>query len=160
MIRELCNASISCIRILGGGYPDYEERTRVALILEIHSGPFAAYGTHFSTNSQLYASTSYGEAFAQKIDKAYPSQDYDDLLGIVDRAITIGATDPGKLFITGGSGDSVLTSWGIVKANRFRAAATQKSVINWTAQALTADNTGYFGLCWVGSRPWENLQKL
>lgn len=153
--------------------PNYEEGTRVPLILEIHGGPFAAYGPHFSTDNQLYAaagyavlsanprgSTSYGEAFAQEIDKAYPSQDYDDLMSIVDHAIALGVADPERLFVTGGSGGGVLTSWIVGKTNRFRAAATQKPVINWTTQALTADGTGYFGLYWIGSRPWEDPEKF
>ncbi len=153
--------------------PGYQEGTRVPLILEIHGGPFAAYGPHFSTDNQLYASagyavlsanprgsTSYGEAFAQEIDKAYPGQDYDDLMSIVDRAVEIGVADADKLFVTGGSGGGVLTSWIVGKTNRFRAAATQKPVINWTTQALTADGTGYFGLYWIGSRPWENPEKF
>ncbi len=153
--------------------PGYREGTRVPLILEIHGGPFAAYGPHFSTDNQLYAasgyavlsanprgSTSYGEAFAQEIDKAYPSQDHDDLMSIVDRAIELGIADPDQLYVTGGSGGGVLTSWIVGKTNRFKAAATQKPVINWTTQALTADGTGYFGRYWVGSRPWENPEKF
>ena len=153
--------------------PGYQEGTRVPLILEIHGGPFAAYGPHFATDNQLYAaagyavlsanprgSTSYGEAFAQEIDKAYPSQDLDDLMSIVDRAIELGVVDPDRLFVTGGSGGGVLTSWIVGKTNRFRAAATQKPVINWTTQALTADGTGYFGLYWIGSRPWEDPEKF
>ncbi len=153
--------------------PGYVEGTRVPLILEIHGGPFAAYGPHFATDNQLYAaagyavlsanprgSTSYGEAFAQAIDKNYPGNDYDDLISIVDRAIALGIADPDHLFVTGGSGGGVLTSWIVGKTNRFRAAATQKPVINWTTQALTADGTGYFGQYWIGSRPWEDPQRF
>lgn len=149
--------------------PGYVGGAPVPLILEIHGGPFAAYGPHFSTDNQLYAasgyavlsanprgSTSYGEAFAQEIDKDYPGNDYDDLMSIVDRAIALGIADPDRLFVTGGSGGGVLTSWIVGKTNRFQAAATQKPVINWTTQALTADGTGYFGLYWLGARPWEN----
>lgn len=151
--------------------PGYVEGTRVPLILEIHGGPFAAYGPHFSTDNQLYAaagyavlsanprgSTSYGEAFAQEIDKDYPGNDYHDLMSIVDHAIALGIADPDRLFVTGGSGGGVLTSWIVGQTDRFRAAATQKPVINWTTQALTADGTGYFGRYWLGSRPWENPQ--
>ncbi|MCB2065415.1 MAG: S9 family peptidase, partial [Erythrobacter sp.] len=71
--------------------PGYVDGTRVPMILEIHGGPNTAYGPHFSTDNQLYAaagyavlsanprgSTSYGEAFAQEIDKDYPGHDYDD----------------------------------------------------------------------------------
>jgi dipeptidyl aminopeptidase/acylaminoacyl peptidase len=66
------------------------------LILEIHGGPFAAYGPVFSTDNQLYAaagyavlytnprgSTSYGEEFANLIHHDYPNHDYDDLMSAV-----------------------------------------------------------------------------
>lgn len=149
--------------------PGYREGQRVPLILEIHGGPFAAYGPHFATDNQLYAaagyavlsanprgSTSYGEDFANQIDKAYPGNDYLDLMSIVDRAVALGIADPDQLFVTGGSGGGVLTSWIVGKTNRFKAAATQKPVINWTTQALTADNPAYFGPYWIGSQPWED----
>lgn len=148
--------------------PGYVEGQRVPLILEIHGGPFTAYGPHFSTDNQLYAaggyavlsanprgSTSYGEAFAQEIDKAYPGNDYFDLISIVDRAIALGVADPDALFVTGGSGGGVLTSWIVGKTNRFKAAVTQKPVINWTTQALTADGPAFFGPYWLGAMPWE-----
>lgn len=149
--------------------PNYREGQRVPLILEIHGGPFAAYGPHFATDNQLYAaagyavlsanprgSTSYGEDFANQIDKAYPGNDYLDLMSIVDRAVALGIADPDQLFVTGGSGGGVLTSWIVGKTDRFKAAATQKPVINWTTQALTADNPAYFGPYWIGSQPWED----
>lgn len=149
--------------------PGYVDGQRVPLILEIHGGPFAAYGPHFSTDNQLYAaagyavlspnprgSTSYGEAFAQEIDKAYPGNDYYDLMSIVDHAIALGIADPEQLFVTGGSGGGVLTSWIVGRTNRFKAAATQKPVINWTTQALTADGPAFFGRYWIGAQPWED----
>jgi len=149
--------------------PGYVEGQRVPLILEIHGGPFAAYGPHFSTDNQLYAaagyavlsanprgSTSYGEAFANRIDKTYPGNDYFDLMSIVDKAIALGVADPDALFVTGGSGGGVLTSWIVGKTDRFKAAAAQKPVINWTTQALTADGPAFFGRYWIGAQPWED----
>ena len=148
--------------------PGYAEGQRVPLILEIHGGPFAAYGGHFSTDNQLYAaagyavlsanprgSTSYGAAFANEIDKAYPGNDYFDLISIVDRAVELGIADPDALFVTGGSGGGVLTSWIVGKTQRFKAAVAQKPVINWTTQALTADGPAFFGRYWLGAMPWE-----
>jgi len=148
--------------------PGYTARQRVPLILEIHGGPFSAYGPHFATDNQLYAaagyavlssnprgSTSYGEAFANEIDKAYPGDDYFDLMSIVDRAVELGVADPDALFVTGGSGGGVLTSWIVGKTTRFKAAVTQKPVINWTTQALTADGPAFFGRYWLGAMPWE-----
>ena len=124
------------------------------LILEIHGGPYAAYGPHFSTDYQLYAaagyavlytnprgSTGYGQAFADGIDKTYPGSNFDDLMAAVDAAIANGVADPDNLFVTGGSGGGILTAWIIGKTNRFKAAASQKPVINWASMALTSDGT-------------------
>lgn len=151
--------------------PDFDASRKYPLILEIHGGPFAAYGPSFSTDNQLYAaagyavvyvnprgSTSYGEAFANQIDKNYPSHDYDDLMSAVDAAIAKGFIDKSNLFVTGGSGGGVLTAWIVGKTDRFRAAVTQKPVINWSSFVLTADMTPFFARYWFGKLPWEDPQ--
>jgi len=149
--------------------PGRADGQRVPLILEIHGGPYAAYGPHFSTDNQLYAaagyavlsvnprgSTSYGQDFADLIQNAYPGQDYDDLITMVDAAIARGVADPDRLYVTGGSGGGVLTSWIVGKTDRFKAAATQKPVINWTSEALTADGAPFFTRYWFAKFPWED----
>ena len=151
--------------------PGYVEGQKVPVILEIHGGPAAAYGPYFSTDYQLYAaagyavlfanprgSTSYGQAFTDQIQRAYPGKDHDDLMAAVDAAVASGVADPENLFITGGSGGGVLTAWAIGKTDRFRAAAVQKPVINMVSQALNADGPGYFGPYWFGKMPWEDPQ--
>jgi dipeptidyl aminopeptidase/acylaminoacyl peptidase len=151
--------------------PTWQPGQRVPTILEIHGGPYAAYGPHFSTDYQLYAaagyavlytnprgSTGYGQAFADGIDKTYPASNFDDLMAAVDAAIAAGYADPGNLFVTGGSGGGILTAWLIGKTDRFKAAASQKPVINWTSMALTSDGVPFFGRYWMGSQPWENYQ--
>lgn len=151
--------------------PSHVAGKRVPLILEIHGGPHSAYGPAFSTDVQLYAaagyavlytnprgSTSYGEEFARLIDKSYPADDYGDLIAAVDAAIASGVADPDNLFVTGGSGGGVLTAWIVGKTDRFKAAATQKPVIDWASFVLTADNTPYFAKYWFGKLPWEDPQ--
>ncbi len=142
---------------------------RMPLILEIHGGPNAAYGPGFATDMQLYAaagyavlwtnprgSTSYGAEFANLIDKTYPAADYDDLIASVDAAIKDGTADPDNLFVTGGSGGGLLTAWIVGKTDRFKAAATQKPVINWISEALTMDNTLFTSRYWFTKLPWED----
>ena len=151
--------------------PDYVAGRRYPLILEIHGGPFSAYGPSFSTDDQLYAaagyvvlstnprgSTSYGAEFANLIHHAYPGQDYDDLMSAVDAAIAQGFADPDHLYVTGGSGGGVLTAWIVGKTNRFRAAASQKPVIDWASFVLTSDFTPFFSRYWFGHYPWEDPQ--
>jgi dipeptidyl aminopeptidase/acylaminoacyl peptidase len=149
--------------------PDFDPARKYPMILEIHGGPYAAYGPQFSTDDQLYAaqgyvvvysnprgSTSYGEDFANQIEKAYPGHDYDDLMSVVDAAIATGHVDQGNLFVTGGSGGGVLTAWIVGKTDRFRAAATQKPVIDWASWGLTADIAGFSSPYWFAKRPWED----
>jgi dipeptidyl aminopeptidase/acylaminoacyl peptidase len=149
--------------------PSVPAGKRAPLILEIHGGPNSAYGPSFATDVQLYAaagyavlwinprgSTSYGAEFANLIDKKYPSADYDDLIAAVDAAIADGTADPDNLFVTGGSGGGVLTAWIVGKTDRFKAAATQKPVINWASEALTMDNTLFTSRYWFTKLPWED----
>ncbi len=149
--------------------PDFDPAKKYPLILEIHGGPWAAYGPSFSTDDQLYAaagyvvvysnprgSTSYGQAFADEIEQNYPGHDYDDLMSAVDAAIATGHVDPNNLFVTGGSGGGVLTAWIVGKTNRFRAAATQKPVIELASFALTTDFAAGFSPYWRKERPWED----
>jgi dipeptidyl aminopeptidase/acylaminoacyl peptidase len=151
--------------------PGFTPDRKYPLILEIHGGPFASYGSVFSTYDQLYAaagyivvyanprgSTSYGEEFANLIHHDYPDHDYDDLMSVVDAAIATGAVDPEELFVTGGSGGGVLTAWIVGKTHRFRAAATQKPVINWASFSLTTDLVTYAPKYWFGKLPWEDPQ--
>lgn len=149
--------------------PGFDAQKKYPLILEIHGGPFANYGGRFSVEMQLYAaagyvvvyvnprgSTSYGDAFTAFIDHNYPSHDYEDLMSGVDAVIVRGYVDPKKLYVTGGSGGGVLSSWMIGKTNRFQAAAVIKPVINWYSFALTADHYNFFARYWFGKHPWED----
>ena len=147
--------------------PNFDESKKYPLILEIHGGPHTNYGFHFSSEVQLFASkgyvvlytnprgsTSYGKEFANLIHHNYPSQDYDDLISGVDNLIERGYIDENNLFVTGGSGGGVLTSWIIGKTDRFAAAVVAKPVINWYSFVLYADNIGYFYKYWFKDLPW------
>jgi dipeptidyl aminopeptidase/acylaminoacyl peptidase len=149
--------------------PDFDAGKKYPLILEIHGGPYAAYGATFATDMQLYASagyvvlytnprgsTSYGEEFANLIQHNYPSNDFDDLMSAVDAAIATGFVDAGKLYVTGGSGGGILTAWIVGKTNRFKAAAAQKPVINWASTVLTTDVATYMPKYWFAKPPWED----
>lgn len=151
--------------------PGFDPSKKYPLILEIHGGPFAAYGPHFAAEVQLYAaagyvvlyvnprgSTSYGEEFANLIHHNYPSQDFDDLMSAVDATIAKGYVDPEQLYVTGGSGGGVLTAWIVGTTDRFRAAVVAKPVINWTSFVLTADMSPYFARYWFDKLPWEDQE--
>jgi acylaminoacyl-peptidase len=151
--------------------PDFDSNKKYPMILEIHGGPFASYGSVFSTEVQLFAaagyvvlytnprgSTGYGQEFANLIHHDYPNNDYHDLMSGVDAAIAKGFIDEDQLYVTGGSGGGVLTAWIIGKTDRFKAAVVAKPVINWISFVLYADNPGFFYKYWFANKPWEDTE--
>lgn len=149
--------------------PNFDPNKKYPLLLEIHGGPFANYGPRFSAEVQLYAaagyvvlytnprgSTSYGEEFGNLIHHNYPGEDYDDLISGVDAVIEQGYVNENQLYVTGGSGGGVLTSWIVGKTDRFRAAVVAKPVINWYSFVLHADNPAFFSKYWFPGPPWEH----
>lgn len=153
--------------------PNFDANNQYPLILEIHGGPHAAYSNTFSLEIQLMAakgyvvvwsnprgSSSYGEDFGNTIHHNYPSNDYHDLMDVVDATIAKGSIDSNNLFVTGGSGGGVLTAWIVGKTDRFKAAVVAKPVINWLSFALTADAYPFFSQYWMPGLPWEIHEHL
>jgi acylaminoacyl-peptidase len=149
--------------------PNFDPSAEYPMILEIHGGPFAAYGPHFSAEAQLYASagyvvlytnprgsTSYGQDFGNAIHHDYPGHDYDDLMSGVDALLERGYVDEDRLYVTGGSGGGVLTAWIVGHTDRFRAAVAAKPVINWYSWALTADMYPMGVKYWFPGMPWNH----
>lgn len=149
--------------------PGFDPEQKYPFILEIHGGPFAAYGPNFSAEVQRYAaegyvvlyanprgSSSYGEEFGNLIHHAYPGNDYEDLMSGVDAVIEQGYIDKENLFVTGGSGGGVLTAWIVGKTDRFKAAVVAKPVINMGSFVLTSDFVNYFYKYWFNAYPWED----
>lgn len=148
---------------------NFDPNKKYPLVLEIHGGPFTNYGFRFSPEVQMFTaagyvvlytnprgSTSYGSDFANLIHHNYPSNDYDDLMSGVDEVIAKGYIDESRLYVTGGSGGGVLTSWIVGKTDRFAAAVVAKPVINWGSFALYADIAAYVSKNWFGKMPWED----
>jgi acylaminoacyl-peptidase len=151
--------------------PGFDPGGKYPLILEIHGGPFANYGDRFDLEKQLMAaagyvvlyvnprgSTSYGEEFGNLIHHRYPGDDFHDLNAGVDAAVARGSIDPGRLYVTGGSGGGVLTCWMIGRTDRFRAAVTVYPVINWYSFNLTTDIGAFVTRYWFPGFPWDHVE--
>lgn len=149
--------------------PNFDPDRKYPLILEIHGGPFANYGDRFTAELQLMAakgyvvlyanprgSSSYGKEFGNYIHHNYPSEDHDDLMSGVEAVIDKGYVDADSLYITGGSGGGVLSSWAIGKTDRFNAAVVAKPVINWYSFVLTSDGSATYYKYWFPGFPWEH----
>jgi dipeptidyl aminopeptidase/acylaminoacyl peptidase len=152
--------------------PNFDPTRRYPLALDIHGGPHLDYGPMFSITHHLYAaagyvvlfvnprgSIGYGEEFASLIHLAYPGRDHDDLMSAVDSVVARGFIDPRRLYIGGGSGGGVLSSWAIGKTDRFAAASVKRPVINWASTTLTTDIGAVMGQYWFERMPWEQPEK-
>ena len=148
--------------------PGFDPSKKYPLILNIHGGPHAAYGTTFSHEFQWMAargyvvlypnprgSSSYGAEFGNIIQHHYPGDDYKDLMAGVDELIRRGYVDPKRLGVTGGSGGGLLTNWAITRTDRFAAAVAQRSIADWSAWWYTADIT-LFHPTWFKDAPFRD----
>jgi acylaminoacyl-peptidase len=151
--------------------PRFDAARKYPLILDIHGGPHAMYGTEFQTQMQMYAargfvvlyvnprgSSGYGEEFGNVIHGKYPGDDYHDLMAAVDAAVAKGWVDPSKLCVTGGSGGGILTAWIVTQTDRFAAAVSQYPVINWITQFGSSDIPLVMER-WMKGTPWGNTRQ-
>lgn len=134
-------------------YPkDFDPDKKYPAILDIHGGPKTVYGTVFYHEMQLWASHGYfvffcnpfgsdgqGNAYADLRGK-YGTDDYEDLMTFTDAVLAqVPQIDPQRLGVTGGSYGGFMTNWIITHTNRFKAAATQRSISNWLSFWGTSD---------------------
>jgi len=146
---------------------DYKAGRKYPLILNIHGGPHSAFGYTFFHEMQWMAakgyvvlypnprgSSSYGQEFGNVIQYNFPGDDAKDLLAGVDEMVKRGIADPKRLGVTGGSGGGILTNWIVTQTDRFAAAASQRSIADWSTFFYTADFT-LFRPTWFRGAPWE-----
>ncbi|HEX9130433.1 MAG TPA: S9 family peptidase [Gemmatimonadaceae bacterium] len=152
--------------------PHFDASKKYPLILEIHGGPNAAYGYTFTHEFDWMAakgyvvlytnprgSTSYGQDFGNIIQFHYPGDDYRDLMAGVDEVLKRGYVDSARMGVTGGSGGGVLTNWIVTHTTRFAAAASQRSIADWSGFWYSADFT-LFNPTWFSGAPWENPKQF
>lgn len=68
--------------------------------------------------------------------------------------------DGDSLGVTGGSYGGFMTNWIIGHTDRFKAAASQRSISNWISKFCTTDIGYYFAGDQNLGNPWDNTEKL
>ena len=147
--------------------PQFDSNKKYPLVLRIHGGPHSMYHVGFNYNFQLHAaqdqvvlytnprgSTGYGYEFANAIQNNYPGNDFNDLMAGVDEVISKGYIDENKMYVYGGSGGGVLTSWIVGKTDRFAAASVNYPVTNWFSFVGTTDSANWYNN--FEKYPWED----
>lgn len=141
-------------------------------ILDIHGGPKCSYGTVYFHEMQLWASLGYavifcnptggdgrGDSFAD-IRGLYGEIDYRDIMKFTDLAIEkFSFIDKDNMGVTGGSYGGFMTNWIIGHTNRFKAAASQRSISNWLSFFGTSDIGYVFMNDQTDSDLWQSPEK-
>jgi dipeptidyl aminopeptidase/acylaminoacyl peptidase len=168
-VEEIWTESSDGLRVQGWLMKpaEFEPGRKYPMLLWIHGGPVSMYTVRWNWNWQNFAadgyavlwmnprgSTGYGQEFVNGINYLYPGNDFDDLMASVDAAIDRGFIDEDNLFVTGSSGGGVLTAWIVGHTDRFRAAVSQRPVINWHSFVGTTDGDGWYRR--FQSFPWED----
>ncbi|MDR3331293.1 MAG: S9 family peptidase [Synergistaceae bacterium] len=151
----------------------FEEGKKYPAILHVHGGPKATFGDVFFHEMQCWASEDFvvlycnprgsdgkGNEF-DDIRGEYGTIDYDDLMLFTDWAVkSLPFVDADRLGVTGGSYGGYMTNWIIGHTDRFRAAATQRSICNWISKAGISDIGYYFVPDQHCADIWDDIGKL
>jgi dipeptidyl aminopeptidase/acylaminoacyl peptidase len=153
---------------------DFDETKKYPAILDIHGGPKTLYsGEVFFHEMQYWSNIGYvvmfcnprgsdgrGNEFAD-IRGKYGTIDYEDIMEFVNVVIeNFSFIDKDRLGVTGGSYGGFMTNWIIGHTNRFKAAASQRSIANWISKFGTTDIGYYFVEDQQAATPWTNFEKL
>jgi dipeptidyl aminopeptidase/acylaminoacyl peptidase len=147
----------------------FEEGKRYPVLLSIHGGPQAQYGSSFFDEFQVYAGAGYAVVFANPRGSSgytdawsgairgpladgpgWGTVDYEDLMAVMDTALErFDFLDPERAGVLGGSYGGYMTSWIVGHTNRFKAACSERAVNNLYTAMGSSDVfwafKGYFG---------------
>lgn len=151
----------------------YQEGKVYPAILNIHGGPKTVYGEVFFHEMQYWANEGYvvffcnprgsdgrGNNFAD-IRGKYGTIDYNDIMDFTDLVLEkYTFIDKKRIAVTGGSYGGFMTNWIIGHTDRFKAAASQRSISNWISKFATTDIGYYFVDDQIGATPWNDMNKL
>jgi dipeptidyl aminopeptidase/acylaminoacyl peptidase len=148
-----------------------EPGKKYPLILKIHGGPHSAYGNvwfrtfHVLSGAGFFVlytnprgSSGYGHAFNYATRGKWGEVDRDDYLAGVEAALArYPEIDPRRIGVSGGSYGGFMTNWLTATTDRFAAAVTSRSIVNWESWYGTSDAQGLTEHEFWGT-PWERRE--
>ncbi len=148
--------------------PGFKPGRKYPAILEIHGGPRVQYAYTFFHEMQYLAARGYvvfytnprggsgrGATWAQSIVGAWGTLDYQDCMAAADWLERQKFVNAKRTGVTGGSYGGYMTNWIIGHTNRFKAAVTQRSVVDLRSFVGSSD-IGYGLRREFLDWPWDN----
>jgi len=146
---------------------DFNENRKYPAILWLHGGQESQYDYGFNFRVQLFAANGYvvvmpnvrgsggrGLEFALSLNKAYGTNDVEDVIVATDHVIEQGYVDPDRLGVGGWSSGGTLTNFVIGKTDRFAGAISGASV-GWYPTTYGHDPYYVWWHTELGP-PWKN----
>lgn len=152
---------------------DYQAGKKYPAILDVHGGPRATYSKAFFHEMQVWAGAGYFVFFCNihgsngqgnqygDLRGRYGMVDYEDLMKFTDAVLAAYPDiDQARMGITGGSYGGFMTNWVIGHTDRFKAAASQRSISNWLSFEHMSDIAPEFCVDQVGASEDDNPEKV
>lgn len=141
------------------------------VVLAVHGGPFMYHGWGFYDEAQVYAnagyavvlpnprgSAGYGQAHGQAVVGAFGTVDVDDVLSVLDVALSRPDLDADRVGVMGGSYGGFMASWlAAHHGERFRAAWSERAVNSWDSFSGSSDIGWFFPDAYCG--PDQDVQR-
>ncbi len=150
----------------------FDPNKKYPLIVEIHGGPNTQYGYGFFHEMQMLVaagyvvfytnprgSCGYGRDFALAVRGAWGEKDSLDIMSGVDALLQKGYIDEQRMGVTGGSYGGFMTNWLVSHSDRFKAAVTQRSVVNLASAFGSCDFGWTFADDELETTPWDDLER-
>jgi dipeptidyl aminopeptidase/acylaminoacyl peptidase len=150
---------------------DFDASKRYPLVLEVHCSQFSwdfsfefhcltAGGYVVAYFNQRGTTAGYGQAWTRASEGDQGGKDYDEIMLGVDDLLTRTYIDGQRMGVTGGSCGGFLTNWIVGHTDRFKAAVTQRSVVNEISMFGTSDIGPEMSAGETSSVPWTGLETM
>jgi len=151
---------------------NFDPSKKYPLIVVIHGGPSTQYGYGFFHEMQLFTasgyvvlytnprgSCGYGREFSLSVRGAWGEKDSQDIMAGIDALLQKGYIEEQRIGVTGGSYGGFMTNWLIGHTDRFKAAVTDRSVVNLASDFGSCDFGWIFADDELDTTPWEGLDR-
>lgn len=153
--------------------PGHDPGRPCPLVQVIHGGPQGVVADGFASrwNGHLLAasgavvafvnyqgSTSWGEAFARRVQGAWSDRPFTDIMCATDALVTAGLADPDRLAAVGNSFGGYLVSWIAGHSDRFRCLVNHAGVFDTLAWYSSDITQGHAAA--LGGTPWDDMAAI
>ena len=152
---------------------DYQEGTRIPLVILIHGGPSAKFSDRFRWWAQMLTShgiavlcpnirgsTGYGYEFLVSNRYDWGGGDFKDVLAAADHVIGLGVADPDRLGIGGWSYGGYMSAWAITQTTRFKAAVIGAPMTDMISMYGSSERWSHYYDTWYLGTPYENRERF